>query len=291
MIPLPGPETYGLHLNHVMQVVATLLLWGGSIALLGYAVVLARRERSPLPVMIVVAVATGSIIEPIYDITYHLYWLGADPQGHGPQWTLFTAFGLPQPVWVMPAYVMVFALPALLLYRSFARGVSVQRVFAWAALTALTTAVFETAATNLDLYTYYGHAPMRLARYPLWISVMEAAQITGYALLCAVIKLRAPRPVHCLALLVVFPANFAFETLGAGFPTLISMNTPQPATGLMWVMAPVSMALAAAGLWWTAQLLFLTQRWARSEGRLATSAGVEEQVVPVRGVAQPILSV
>jgi hypothetical protein len=280
MMPLPGPQTYGLALNSVMQAVATLLLWGGTAALLGYAVGLARRERSPLPVLIVVAVATGSVIEPIYDITYHLYWLGADPAGHGPQWTLFTAFGLPQPVWVMPAYVMVFALPALLLYRSFARGVTVRRVFAWAALTACTTAFFETTALNLDLYTYYGHAPLRLLRYPLWIAVMEAAQITGYALLCAALRVRNPKPVHCLVLLVVFPANFAFETLGAGFPTLIAMNTPHPSAGLMWAMAPVSMALAAGGLWWTAQLLFLSRRAARSE------------VVPrVRPVAQPVASV
>jgi len=291
MIPLPGPETYGLHLNHAMQTVATLLLWGGTLALLGYAVALARRERSPLPVMIVVAVATGSVIEPIYDITYHLYWLGASPQGDGPQWTLFTAFGLPQPVWVMPAYVMVFALPALLLYRAFARGVTIQRIFAWAGLTALTTAVFETIATNVDLYTYYGHAPLRLLHYPLWISVMEAAQITGYAVLCAVIKLRSPRPVHCLALLVVFPANFAFETLGAGFPTLISMNTPHPSTGLMWAMAPVSMALAAAGLWWTAQVLFFTQRWAQAEGRIPAPGPLSEAFVAVDGVAQPVVSV
>jgi hypothetical protein len=291
MIPLPGPQTYGLALNHVMQVVATLLLWGGTLALLGYSVVLARRERSPLPVMIVVAVATGSINEPIYDLTYHLYWLGADPHGHGPQWTLFTAFGLPQPVWVMPAYVMVFALPALLLYRSFARGVSMQKVVGWAALTACTTAVFETVATTMDLYTYYGDAPLRLLRYPLWISVMEAAQITGYALLCAVIKLRAPRPAHCLVLLVVFPANFAFETLGAGFPTLISMNTPNPSTALMWAMAPVSMALAATGLWWTAQLLFFTQRWALVEGRLPSPGPLTQPFVAARGVAQPVVSV
>jgi hypothetical protein len=260
MIPLPGPETYALHLNHAMQTVATILLWGATLALLAYAVHLARQERSPLPVLIVVAVATGSVIEPIYDITYHLYWLGADAGGHGPQWTLFTAFGLPQPVWVMPAYVVVFALPAVLLYRGFARGASMRRIFSWAALTAFTTALFETVANNVDLYTYYGQAPVRLLRYPLWIAFTEAAQITGYAVLCAIFANRAAKPWHGLALFVVFPANFAFETLGAGFPTLIAMNTPNPSTGLMWASVPLSVGLAAAGLWWTAKLLFFTQR-------------------------------
>jgi hypothetical protein len=260
MIPLPGPQTYALHLNHAMQTAATVILWAGTLALLAYAVSSARRQRSPLPVFIVLAVATGSLIEPIYDITYHLYWLGADAHGHGPQWTLFTAFGLPQPVWVMPAYVIVFALPAVLLHRGFARGVSMRRVFAWAGLLACTTALFETIANNVHLYTYYGAAPTRLLRYPLWIAFMEAAQITGYAVLCAILANRARQPWHCLALFVVFPANFAFETLGAGFPTLISMNTPDPSRGLMWASVPLSIGLAAAGLWWTAKLLFLTQR-------------------------------
>lgn len=262
-IPLPSTETYALELNTVMQAVATVGLWAGTIALLVYAIRISRQEKSPLAVYIVLAVAAGSIIEPIYDITYHLYWLD-----NGEQWTLFTAFGLPQPVWVMPAYVIVFALPAVLLYRSFAAGVSLGTIFKWAGVTAFTTAVFETIAVNSGLYVYYGDAPMRFLGYPLWISFMECAQITGFAILCAVIKLRATKPAHLLIVFLIFPANFIFETAGAGFPTLIAMNTPDPSMVLMWAMAPVSIALAAAGLWWTSQLLFMTQRLARLEGTL-----------------------
>lgn len=262
-IPLPSAETYALELSTVMQTIATIGLWGGTIALLLYAVKISREERSPLAVFIVLAVAAGSIIEPIYDITYHLYWLD-----NGDQWTLFTAFGLPQPVWVMPAYVIVFALPAVLLYRGFAAGVSLTTIFKWAGVTAFTTALFETIAVNSGLYVYYGDAPMRLFNYPLWISFMECAQITGFAVLCAVIKLRATRPAHTLIVFLVFPANFVFETVGAGFPTLIAMNTPDPSMALMWAMAPVSIGLAAAGLWWTGNLLFMTQRLARLEGTL-----------------------
>ncbi|MGQ0466667.1 MAG: hypothetical protein ACT4QG_15250 [Sporichthyaceae bacterium] len=267
MLPLPGPETYSLELHETMQTIATIVLWGGTLALLGYAIKLARVEKSYLPIVVVLSVATGSIIEPIYDITYHLHWLGADGQGNGPQWTLFTSFGLPQPVWVMPAYVMVFALPAILLYRSFAAGVTLQKIFGFAALTACTTAMFEIIAINVDLYTYYGEAPVRVFDYPIWIAFMEASQITGFAVLCAVVKLRATKPYHCLALFLVFPANFAFETLGAGFPTLIAQNVPDPSTALMTAMVPVSIALAATGLWWTSQLLFLCHRLEAAEGR------------------------
>lgn len=67
MRDLPIPP-YHLELNTVMQTVATVVLWAGSIALLAYAYRLARQERSFFPLLLVLAVATGSLIEPLYDI-------------------------------------------------------------------------------------------------------------------------------------------------------------------------------------------------------------------------------
>lgn len=118
----------------------------------------------------------------------------------------------------MPAYVMVFGLPALLLYRRLMAGAPVALAYTFALILSFTTAVFEIIAINIDLYTYYGDAPVRLFGYPLWIGFMEGGQIASYAVLAAVLRRRATRPVHGLALFVLFPANFAWDTLGAGFP-------------------------------------------------------------------------
>jgi hypothetical protein len=241
-----------------MQTVATAALWGGTALLLLYAIRMARAERSPLPVVLVVAAASGSLIEPLYDTSYHLLWYLPG------QWTLFTAFGLPQPVWVMPAYVMVFALPALLMYRTLARGATLAQIFKWAGLFALTTAVFEITAVNTNLYGYYGPAPMRVFHYPLWIAFMETSQITGYAVIAAALKRWATKPQHTLALLLLFPANFAFETLGGGFPTLMAINTPDPQDGVMWLCSVISIGLAATGLWLTSQLLLAAPLRART---------------------------
>src|SRR5437588_12115923 len=145
MRDLPVPP-YHLVLNTTMQTIATVVLWAGTIALLAYAYRLARQERSPFPLLLVLAVAAGSLIEPLYDIAYHLFRLD-----HGQQWTLFTAFGLPQPVWVMPAYVMVFALPALLLYRRVMAGAPLSLVFKYGLTLSFTTAMFEIIAGKLDL--------------------------------------------------------------------------------------------------------------------------------------------
>jgi hypothetical protein len=252
--PQPPAPPYDLPLNTTMQTIATVLLWAGTLLLLAYAAKIARDERSILPVVLVLAVAAGSVIEPLYDISYHLHWLDA-----GEQWTLFTSFGLPQPVWVMPAYVMVFGLPAVLLYRSLARGASIGRIFKIAALTSCTTAVFEIAAVNLDLYVYYGESAWRFLEYPLFISVMEGTQITGFAVLAAVLSQRVTRPWHCLALFAIFPCNFAFEVLGAGFPTVILQNSSTDPNGLLLFLSGFASAgLAATALWWTAQLLVRT---------------------------------
>jgi hypothetical protein len=249
MRDFPVPP-YHLELNTTMQTIATVVLWAGTIALLAYAYRLARQERSFFPLLLVLAVATGSLIEPLYDIAYHLFWLD-----NGRQWTLFTAFGLPQPVWVMPAYVMVFGLPALLLYRRLMAGAPVSLAYAFALVLSFTTAVFEIIAINIDLYTYYGEAPVRLFGYPLWIGFMEGGQIASYAVLAAILRHRATRPVHGLALFVLFPANFAWDTLGAGFLTLMAINTPDPSTLVMWVTVPISVAFSATSLWWTTHLL------------------------------------
>lgn len=254
--PQPPTPPYDLPLNTTMQTIATIVLWGGTALLLGYAITLVKRERSILPIVLVVAVAVGSLIEPLYDTAYHLFWLDS-----GRQWTLFTSFGLPQPVWVMPAYVMVFGMPALLMYRSFARGVTIKRVFSMAALTSLTTAAFEITAINLDLYVYYGESPWRVFGYPLFIGFMEGAQITGFAVLTALLSIYAVKPVHCLALFAIFPGNFALETLGCGFPTVILQNTSANPNGmLLFFSAFASVGLAATALWWTTQSLLAAQR-------------------------------
>jgi hypothetical protein len=259
-----------------MQTVATVVLWGGTIALLAYAYRLARQERSPFPLLLVLAVATGSLIEPLYDIAYHLFWLD-----NGQQWTLFTAFGLPQPVWVMPAYVMVFALPALLLYRRLMAGDSVSLAYKFGLVLSFTTAVFEIIAVNVDLYTYYGEAPVRVFGYPLGIGFIEGGQIASYAVLATVLRHRATRPVHSLALFMLFPANFAWTTLGDGFPTLIAINTPDPSTLVMWLSVPISVAFSAASLWWTTQLLRRERQSVPSGSAEAPPAGVSTNLPKV----------
>jgi hypothetical protein len=111
---------------------------------------------------------------------------------------------------------------------------------------------------------------------------MEGVQITGFAVLCAVLARRATRPAHYLALFAVFPANFAFDVLGAGFPTIIAINTPHPSTPVMWFSAAASIALAATALWWTAQLLLHDHAIADNQRTTPAPAGPADTGAPLR---------
>lgn len=258
---MPTPP-YDHPLNLTMQTVATVMLWAATALILVIAVRRAAKQHSLFPVILVVAVAVGSFIEPLYDTAYHLLWYVPG------QWTLFTSFVLPQPVWVMPAYVVVFAGPALYLYPKFARGVSRRGVFSYAAITVVTTAVFETAAINLGLYTYYGPHAFRVFDYPVWISVMEAAQITGFAVLAAVFSQRVRNQTNIFGLFVLYPGHFAYALLGAGFPALIAINATTPSVAAVTITAVASMAFAVSGLWLVSELL-VGGVWSANAGAVA----------------------
>jgi len=259
---MPHPP-YDHPLNLMMQTIATYGLWALSITLLVIAIHRSLKERSWLPVLIILAVAFGSLLEPLYDIAYHLLWFIPG------QWTLFTSFDLPQPVWVMAAYIVVFAGPTLFLYPKMKQGTTKADVFRLACTAVITTAVFEIAAINMGLYMYYGPHAMRLFEYPLWIAVMEASQITGFAVMVVFLSRRVVSQWAYLSLFAIFPANFAFAVLGAGFPGIIAVNMADPAPWLLWGGALLSMVFTAGSLWFTCLLLDL----APSPSHAATQAG------------------
>ncbi|MCK9250576.1 MAG: hypothetical protein M0P31_16565 [Solirubrobacteraceae bacterium] len=293
MAPIPDKPGDMPDLNTTLQSLVTFALWGLTIALIVYAVYLSRRDRSPIALYLVLAVAVGSLIEPLYDISYHLFWHAFDETGANRQWTLFEAFHLPQPVWVMPAYVVVFAGPAIFMYKGLAKSTSTRHVFKLALITACTTAAFEILMINLELYSYWSPQTLRVLDYPIWIAFMEAAQITGFALLVALLSRKATNHWQLLTVFVLFPANFAYSTLGAGFPGIIAINSSEsPSEVLMACAGLASIGLAMLELWWIGRLLVRDQeahpdQEAWSADRAAT-AGPPAATPPVAPPPTPV---
>ena len=239
---MPQPP-YDHALNMTMQTVMTVALWSIAAGFIALAILRSLRQKTWFPIILVASVAFGSLIEPLYDISYHLLWFIPG------QWTLFTSFDLPQPIWVMSAYIVVFAGPALMLCPKIEKGVSLPQLFRLAGITALTTAIFEIIAIQGGTYMYYGPHPFRLFEYPLWIAVLEACQITSFTIVAVQLRARTSGELPLLGLFVLFPANFCFSNLGAGFPGIIAMNMVDPPMVLVTAAAVLSMVFAAVVIW------------------------------------------
>jgi hypothetical protein len=233
-------EAPGRPVNHLTQAVFTPLTWTLAAVVLAVAVRLTRRHASPVPVLMVVAAAVNSLNEPLFDKVYHLYWYSPG------QWSLFSTYGYPQPVWVMSAYVVYYCVPGLFIWNRLRSGASRQWAFKAVLVTAVWGAVFESVAIALGAFTYFGPNAFRVFNaYPLWLGLMEASHIVIWAMLLAFFT---PVLTGARAALVpvAFAATFATVMYGAGGLGLAAINVGHPAKAWIYAAAMGSVVLAGA---------------------------------------------
>lgn len=235
--------------NDLAQTIETAACWGIAAILVVYAVRLSRRQGTWLPLALPLAAALNSFGEPLFDRGYHLFWYAPG------QWTLVSTFGFPQPVWVMSAYIIVYAIPCLIVMQKVRDGVSRQWIFKAFGVISLAVATWESLAIYAGTYTYYGDHPFRAGKYPAWLGVMEGAHITVWAVLVGVLAPVIAKGPRVLLAVPLFAVAFASVMYGAGLPGLAVTNAhPMPTAGL-YAGATLSMALAAVMVWLVAQLL------------------------------------
>lgn len=240
-------------LNMTMQTVMTAGTWALVVFFLIKAIMMCREQNSLLPVLIILAGAAGSIAEPLYDIAFHLIWYIPG------QWSLFTAFGLPQPVWVMSAYIIVFCGPALYITEILHRGMTKQQFYKIFTTVLLTTAIFEAIAINGGTYAYYGPQPLRILNYPIWVAILEATFIMSFSVAAALLRTHATNKKQHLLVFALFPCTFFFANFGSGFPTLIALNSSShPSMPLIYAAFAVTLLLVALTLESISKLLPVT---------------------------------
>jgi hypothetical protein len=201
-----------------------------------------RRRRSTAPAWLLGSGAVCLFLEPVYDDQFHIWF---HDQGH--MWRTYTAYGMPQPVWVPITYAWCYGGLAMLVWRRLADGGGRREVLRMAGgLLAVFTA-FELIGINLGVYTYYGAQPLRLMGLPLWVEVPN----TVLTVVAAVAFARLEPMVHGLGrlcLLAVVPGAFAAVSFGAAFPTLVTISRTDPSPAVVYLSTAASFALAAAML-------------------------------------------
>jgi hypothetical protein len=235
---LEPPTTHPLNL--ATQAVLLYGSWGLTIAVLAIAARLGRQERTTFYPLMVLAVLVGAFVEPLYDTATMLYFYSTRGMV-----THFTAFGIPQPLWTHSGYVVLYAVPALLLAHQAARGhLTVRRVYAFAALVFGMSCAFEMIGINGGTYAYWGPYTVRVLGYPLIIGLLETAQVIVFAVVAVEIRRRLADPISGASLFVAFPVIFLGVNFGAGWPTIVAIHLAAPSTAITLAGTVLSTALA-----------------------------------------------
>jgi hypothetical protein len=208
------------HLNLLAQDILTYGSWGLTVVLLGVAVRLGQKERTPFYVLMVLASMVAAFAEPLYDAAMMLYFYST-----GGMFTHFTAFDIPQPIWTHSGYAVLYATAAIIIARKVRFGtMTAKTLFALAGAELLMSCTFEIIGINGGAYTYWGPHALRIFDYPLVIGVLEAAQVVCFAVGAALLRERVKSPIGLLGLFVLFPCTFFMANFGAGAPTIIAIH-------------------------------------------------------------------
>jgi hypothetical protein len=208
------------HLNLTGQDVFTFASWGLTLVLIGVAIHMSRRERTPFYLLIVLAAMVAAFAEPLYDEAFSLYFYSTDGM-----YTHFTAFGVPQPVWTHSGYALLYATPALFICRRIQLGTLTQRgLLKFAGVEFLMSCTFEIIGVNAGVYTYWGPHVFRILDYPLIVPILETAQVMCFAIAASVVRKRARGTLDLLALFVVFPCTFFLANVGAGAAVVVAIH-------------------------------------------------------------------
>lgn len=238
-MPQP-PVTHELNLT--TQAVLLYGSWILAAVVLGVAVWMGVKERTPFYGAVVLAVLVGAFVEPLYDTAMMLYFYST----HG-MVTHFTAFGIPQPLWTHSGYVVLYAAPALLISRSAWRGtLTPVRLWTFALVEFLMSCVFEMVGINGGAYAYWGPHVLRVFNYPLVIGALETAQVVVFAVAASAMRQRARSRASAVWLFVLFPCTFLGVNFGAGWPTIIAIHLSTPTTPLTLTGTVLSLVLCAA---------------------------------------------
>jgi hypothetical protein len=236
-------------LSQPMQIILVTGSYSIWLGMLGYTGLLWYRERTPFYLFIVLAAALGGFGEPLYDEATMLYFYSPGI------WSLFTAFDIPQPIWVYSGYVTLYASVAVFLVRKIQRGISRVDLWKWAGLELLTSCAFEMIGINGGAYTYWGPHVFRIFDYPLCIGILEAAQVTCFSVAAAHLHSKASGWKPLLGVFALFPATFAMANLGAGAPMIITLHSTNPSPALVTIGSILTICFASTLIWGASYLL------------------------------------
>jgi hypothetical protein len=230
MAPAPSPAV-----DHATdptgQVIATVATFAAAVVAIALVGRLCVRERVVWPVVVLAGGTATCLLEPLFD---HLYGLWFPTEG---QWTLFTTYGVHEPVWLPAAYLVVYGALAVWVARSLDRAPTqrtVWRIYATLVVIALVAEIGYIEV--LGVYEYQDRQPFVLLGYPIFLGFVNSmsALIGGIVLHKLVPLVSGWRQ---LMLASIPPLAFGVDAVGSGFLYLAVRHSEDPPTWLLHVTA------------------------------------------------------
>ena len=214
-----------------------------------WAIALARRYRTPVPLLMILGGALTYGYEPVVD-TLGKCWL---PATH--QWTLFTELGRHMPVYGLFVYAAFFGGFSIMSWSYLKGGGAPKGLWRlYAAAILINTFAFESPAIWIHLYRYYGHQPFNLWGFPLWWPFVNTAGPIAGGALAYVLGEHAPidRRIVLAFAVVSEPLFDGLSNGAAGGPTWWAMNMDVPRV-VLWLVGGITVAIGclivAATIW------------------------------------------
>lgn len=231
MAPVQSPALDSA-VSYTGQWVSTVATFALAVVALVYVVRVARAERAWWPFLVLASGTLTCLMEPMFD---HLYGLWFPTRG---QWTLFTAYGVSEPVWLVPAYFSIYGGGALLILRAMQKRPTAATVWRMYAVMVAVAMVAEISYVQLmGVYEYQDDQPWVVLGYPLFLGFVNSmSALIGGVLLWKLIPLvRGP---WRLGLVLVTPVAFAMEAFGGGVIYLaLRHGSENPSSVLLHVAA------------------------------------------------------
>lgn len=203
-----------------------------------------RRHRSWVPTFMILGCALGLFIEPFWDYVFQLvhYVPG--------QWTTWTAFGVPQPLWITACYLSGFAAYPLLLFRKVVNGDSRASFVPLVISSLIVYELVEVVMTGIGLYEYWGAHPLRIWKFPAYVSFGNWGGILLTAVGAAIVEMHVRSPIaRAVAATLMFPFCFIGVTFMTQLPILIVLSRQTEVTVLSYVAAFLTMTLGCTLVW------------------------------------------
>jgi len=238
-------------LSLVWQQVFTWASWAIVAVMLVIAVRMGLRQRTPFYALALAATGVAAFAEPLYDVTFDLWFYDAHNGQPGAMWSHFTAFGVVQPNWTHSGYVILYAAACLYAGRMIYEGRLSRRglYLVWGAEIAA-SCVFEVIGTATDVYTYYGPYELRIVNYPLVIGVLEGTQVVLFTVVAVQLWRRVATAWGLTGLFLLFPVTFFAANFGVGAPIIIALHLDEAtfSSGIVWAATFLTIGLCAVAV-------------------------------------------